>query len=64
MSFNIRAEFSNAFNRTRLPQPVAGGSYTSPILRTNGLVTGGFGAVLPTNVQDVRNGTIVARITF
>jgi len=64
VTLNVRAEFSNAFNRTRLPQPVAGGSYASPILRTNGLVTGGFGAVLPTNVQDVRNGTIVARITF
>jgi hypothetical protein len=64
VTLNVRAEFSNAFNRTRLPQPVAGGSYASPILRSGGIVTGGFGAVLPTNVQDVRNGTIVARITF
>ena len=64
VTLNVRAEFSNAFNRTRLPQPVATGSYASPILRTGGIVTGGFGAVLPTNVQDVRNGTLVARITF
>jgi hypothetical protein len=64
VTLNVRAEFSNAFNRTRLPQPVAGGSYASPILRSNGLITGGFGSVLPTNVQDVRNGTIVARVTF
>jgi hypothetical protein len=34
------------------------------VLRTNGITTGGFGTVLPTNVQDVRNGTIVARVTF
>lgn len=64
VTFNVRAEFSNAFNRTRLPQPVAGGSYLSPIVKGGGINTGGFGAVLPTNVQDVRNGTIVARITF
>ena len=64
VTFNVRAEFSNAFNRTRLPQPVAGGSYLTPIVKGGGINTGGFGAVLPTNVQDVRNGTIVARITF
>ncbi len=64
VTFNVRAEFSNAFNRTRLPQPVAAGSYLAPIVKGGGINTGGFGAVLPTNVLDVRNGTIVARITF
>jgi hypothetical protein len=65
VSLNVRAEFSNVLNRVRLPQPVATGSYLAPVVRgTNGVITGGFGTVLPVNVQDVRNGTIVARLTF
>jgi hypothetical protein len=64
MVLNIRAEFSNVLNRVRLPQPVAAGSYTAPIVRSGGIVTGGFGAVLPNNVQDMRQGTLVARLTF
>ncbi|MEO8097095.1 MAG: TonB-dependent receptor [Acidobacteriota bacterium] len=61
---NVRAEFSNVFNRVRLPQPTSGGSALTPIARTNGIITGGFGSVVPTNVQNQRQGTIVARLTF
>jgi hypothetical protein len=47
VTFNVRAEFSNVLNRTRLPQPVAGGSYLTPIVKGGGINTGGFGSVLP-----------------
>jgi len=50
--------------RVRLPQPTAGGSPAAPIQRANGIITGGFGAVVPNNVQGQRQGTIVARLTF
>lgn len=64
ITFNVRAEFSNVLNRVRLPQPIAGGSYQAPVVKTNGINTGGFGVVNPTNVQDMRSGTIVGRLTF
>ena len=75
--FQIRAEFSNIFNRTRLADPVpgtvAGQSFTSTQQRNNttGLTTGGFGWIntavtttLLNNVGGPRTGTLVARITF
>ena len=71
--FNIRAEFSNAFNRTRLPQPAAGnvgaGFATAPTKQTSGALTGlysaGFGTVVPTTgTQGYRTGTLVGRVTF
>jgi hypothetical protein len=70
---NIRAEFSNAFNRTRLPQPAAGnigpGFATNPSLQTTGPLKGlyasGFGTVVPTaGTSGYRTGTLVGRITF
>jgi hypothetical protein len=74
--FNIRAEFSNAFNRTRLPQPASGngppgtpGFATKPTLQSTGpyvgLYSGGFGTVVPTvGTSGYRTGTLVGRITF
>ena len=74
MSFNVRVEFSNVFNRTRLPQPSAGtlglpGFATLPTKQTagalTGLYSGGFGTVVPTTgTQGYRSGTLVGRITF
>ncbi|MFM2125764.1 MAG: hypothetical protein RL328_2215, partial [Acidobacteriota bacterium] len=71
--FHIRAEFQNAFNRTRLPQPVVAGTGVSfaaaPVRFTNGSNTGlysaGFGTILPTSgTSGARTGTLIARITF
>ena len=73
MTFNVRVEFSNAFNRTRLPQPAGGnvgaGFATAPTKQTSGPLTGlysaGFGTVVPTTgTQGYRTGTLVGRITF
>src|SRR5581483_7623746 len=69
VTFNIRAEFSNAFNRTRLPQPTASGftanPTTFPVGPYRGLYSGGFGTINPTaGTQGYRTGTLVGRITF
>ncbi|MBZ5632512.1 MAG: TonB-dependent receptor [Acidobacteriia bacterium] len=74
VTFNVRVEFSNAFNRTRLPQPNAGtipgqGFATKPSPQTTGPYIGlwasGFGTVVPTTgTQGYRTGTLVGRITF
>jgi hypothetical protein len=68
-TFNVRIEFTNAFNRTRLPQPTASGFLTAPTKQTTGslagLYSGGFGTVVPTaGTTGQRAGTLVGRITF
>jgi hypothetical protein len=73
---HIRAEFQNALNRTRLPQPggnttPGSGNFTAsatkfPAGSSNaGLYNGGFGTILPTTgTAGARTGTLIARITF
>jgi hypothetical protein len=69
VTLHIRAEFQNAFNRTRLPQPTIG-NYTATPTRfasgaNAGLYTGGFGTMLPTGgTAGARAGTLIARLTF
>jgi len=70
MLLHVRVEFQNAFNRTRLPQPVLTNSYKAaptvfPSGANKGLYNAGFGTVLPTTgTAGGRTGTIVARFTF
>jgi hypothetical protein len=67
--FHVRAEFQNAFNRTRLPQPGVGNftqaATTFPNGSNAGLYNAGFGTILPTSgTTGQRAGTLIARITF
>jgi hypothetical protein len=67
--FHIRAEFQNAFNRTRLPNPTTNGYQNNPRVFTSGsnagLYSSGFGTILPTSgTNGQRTGTLIARITF
>jgi len=70
MLLHVRVEFQNAFNRTRLPQPVLTSSYkaaptTFSSGANKGLYNAGFGTILPTTgTAGGRTGTIVARFTF
>jgi hypothetical protein len=69
VTLNIRAEFTNVFNRTRLPQPTTSGFATVPTKQTSGqfigLYSGGFGTVVPTGgTSGYRTGTLVGRLTF
>jgi hypothetical protein len=69
MSLNIRAEFSNIFNRTEISNPTASNA-TLTQARVNNAdpnspTTGGFGYVsTATTAALPRQGTIVARFTF
>jgi len=73
----VRAEFTNIFNRVQLPIPGGttsainlGNFTTAPTTFPNGpnkgLYSGGFGTIVPETVGGVntRAGTIVARFTF
>ncbi len=65
MTFNIRAEFQNIFNRTFLSVPTRGNS-TTPLAFTNGVLTGGYGyvATLAGAGTQPRSGQIVAKFEF
>jgi hypothetical protein len=52
MTFNIRVEFANVFNRLRLPQPTSTGATASPAVKPilsplTGLYTSGYGTIVP-----------------
>jgi hypothetical protein len=69
VQLNLRVEFTNVFNRTRLPQPAGGNFTAAPTVFTSGanvgLYSGGFGTINPTNgTAGARAGTLVGRITF
>ena len=66
INFNVRVEFQNAFNRTRLPQPNATANQGSRVVTLgNGIITGGYGTVVPIGgTADSRTGLFVGRLTF
>ncbi len=69
VQLNVRGEFQNVFNRTRLPNPVTSGFQSAPTVQTSGayagLYNGGFGAVVPlSGTANSRTGTLIARLTF
>ncbi len=70
IQLNVRVEFNNVFNRTRLPNPSIAGNFNStPTKFTSGasagLYSGGFGTYnVLSGLTGQRNGTFVARLTF
>ena len=75
MTFQIRAEFVNIFNRTLLPNPITTNPQ-NPVTKTAGVNSGGFGVIntfatlgsQPTTavapILTGRTGTIIGRFTF
>jgi hypothetical protein len=68
-TLNIRAEFTNIFNRTQLANPTATNATTAQVRANpsdpNSATTGGFGYVNTVTASGLpRQGTIVARFTF
>ncbi len=63
-SLNVRAEFSNIFNRAQAPNPTT--AITTQTRNAAGAPTAGFGFVNTSTVGATtpRQGTIVARVTF
>ena len=65
MALNIRAEFTNVFNRTEVNNPTSTNSQLAQVKTAAGNTTGGFGYInTATTFALPRQGTIVARFTF
>jgi hypothetical protein len=70
VTLNVRVEFNNILNRTRLPNPSTAGNFAAnPTLFTTGanagLYSGGFGTMnVLSGTGGQRTGTFVGRITF
>ena len=70
VSLNVRVEFNNVFNRTRLPNPSIAGNFSSAPTKfttggSTGLYSGGFGTYsVLSGLSGQRSGTFVGRITF
>jgi len=65
MNFQIRAEFTNMFNRWTWPNPT--GTPGTPVTRNNaGAITAGYGFINLTGGAGAtpRSGQMVARFTF
>jgi hypothetical protein len=65
MSFQVRAEMFNAFNRLYLANP-AGGPASATTFNAQGRLTGGFGWIDPTSTSGglPRNGQLVGRFQW
>jgi hypothetical protein len=69
VSFNIRAEFTNIFNRVVLPESLftVANARQTPQRNTAGMTTAGFGRINTASVPGIptqRQGMIVGRLTF
>ena len=66
-SLNLRAEFTNVFNRTQAPNPTATNAQATQQKNSAGQTTAGFGYINTTpasNTPVPRQGSIVARFQF
>jgi hypothetical protein len=72
VTFNVRVEFSNAFNRIQLPQPASAFTPFTANITTQttpgiyqGAINGGFGSVVPiAGTANSRTGLFVGRLQF
>lgn len=69
-NLQIRAEFTNIFNRTEPNNPIANNAFLTPAHSPNGNTSGGFGAIITNPTTGAvtfaapRQGTLVARFQF
>jgi hypothetical protein len=64
MTFQVRGEFFNAFNRTVYATPASGNPFASTTRDATGNLTGGYGYINPLNSGTPRNGQVVFRFQF
>jgi len=65
VSFNIRAEFTNIFNRTEVNSPTATNAAAPQLRSASGATASGFGFINTGSTYGLpRQGTIIARIRF
>ena len=64
-TFNVRAEFSNIFNRTQMNNPLSTNATTAATKNALGVYQNGFGFINSGSTFSLpRQGTIVARLQF
>jgi len=69
-NLQIRAEFTNIFNRTEPNNPLVTNAFATPTHSANGNTSGGFGAIITNAATGAvtfaspRQGTLVARFQF
>jgi hypothetical protein len=65
MNLQIRAEFTNIFNRTQINNPTVTNAFATQTTNAAGQTTAGFGYVnTGTTFGAPRQGTLVARFQF
>jgi hypothetical protein len=68
MSLQVRAEFTNVFNRTMLNSPTSTNALATQTRKVtsdpNSQTTAGFGYINNANTKGQRQGQMVARFTF
>lgn len=64
LSFEIRGEWFNAFNRVVMPNPNAANPLQTPAYNALGVPTAGYGRIDATTVSGQRNGQFVARLRW
>ena len=69
IQLNVRGEFQNVFNRTRLPNPSIATFTAAPTVQATGanagLYNAGFGTVVPlSGTGGARTGLLIGRLTF
>ncbi len=64
MSFQVRAEFFNAFNRIQTPNPTSANPLATATFNSQGIPTGGFGYLNAVSTGGTRNGQLVARFQW
>ena len=64
MTFSLRAEFFNVFNRLMLPNPSSGNPFVTTTRDAQGNLTQGFGWINPRSSGTPRNSQIVIRFQF
>jgi hypothetical protein len=69
MTFQLRAEFTNIFNRTYPNNPTFGNAFATQTINAAGQTTGGFGSILANTTTGTvfmppRQGQLVARFQF
>jgi hypothetical protein len=64
VTFQVRGEFFNAFNRLVFAGPASGNPTATVTRNSQGQLTGGFGFINGLNSGTPRNGQVVLRLQF
>jgi hypothetical protein len=64
INIDLRAVFSNVFNRTMVPNPSTSNAQATQARNSSGITTSGFGYINTTSAGGSRNGMLQMRVLF